>query len=141
VPETAEQLREAFGNALVKRDHEALDVLLAPWIGVNSALDKVRQAVDETASAWELAEQLWPTEFEASSGVMTYENLRAPTDFPPGVDIPPQVTADNYDGWNVITAYPPEGEFEFDAYFSAWFASVRLADGLHVGSLELVGAD
>jgi hypothetical protein len=141
VPDDVEKLNEAFGKAIIARDHEALDVLLAPWISVAAALDKVKEAVDETCREWEIDEALWPTEFESSSGSLSYDDLRAPSDFAPGVDIPAQVTADNYEGWQVITAFPPEGEVEFDAYFDAWFAVVRLADGLHVGSLEIVDPD
>lgn len=32
-------LLEAFAEALEKRDHEALDVQLAPWISVSTALE------------------------------------------------------------------------------------------------------
>jgi hypothetical protein len=128
-----EQFKQALGNALVAKDHEALDVLLAPWIRVSEALDPLREIAAAIAEEWDIDPTCWPTEFVADAGVLTFENL--------GPEIPDKVTADNYVGWHKLTFYPPEGVYEFDAYCDAWFAVVRLADGLHAGSLELVDPD
>jgi hypothetical protein len=138
-----DQLIDAFGKAVIAKDHEALDVILAPWITVDAALSKFKANFDGMLDEWELPAGAWPTDFEGGSGVLSYDDLRAPSDFPPGIDIPDQVTAENYVGWNNTTFFPPEDDanFEFDAYCDAWFAVVRLADGLHVGSLELVDPD
>jgi hypothetical protein len=138
--EAVDRLKQAFGKAIVARDHEALDVILAPWISVESALDRVASSVREMCAEWDIPTDSWPVDFTASGGALDYDALREPTDFAPGLDIPAQVTAENYVGWHVITAYPPD-EAEFDAYFDAWFAVVELADGMHVGSLEVVDPD
>lgn len=143
MPDDIESLIDAFGNAVVRRDHEALDVLLAPWIRVGAALDAVQRSVDEIAEAWELEDAGWPKEFSGSTSPLGYEELTAPSDFPPGRDIPDNVTAENFAGWTCITFSPREDDeaLGFDAYCDAWFAAVRLADGLHVGSLETVDPD
>ncbi|MGH2907422.1 MAG: hypothetical protein ACRDKI_11745 [Solirubrobacterales bacterium] len=140
MPDDIDQLKPAFGKAVLARDHEALDVILAPWITVATALEKFQVCIREMLDEWEIAEDAWPTDFDAGGGLMSYEDLRQESDFPPGVDIPEQVTADNYVGWHNLTFYPDE-EAEFDAYCDAWFAVVKLPDGLHVGSLELVDPD
>lgn len=141
--EEVDKLIDAFGNAVVKRDHEALDVLLAPWIGVNAALDQFKAYFDEMLEEWDLPAGSWPTDFEGGTGSLSYEELRAPSDFPPGVDIPVRIDADNYVSWNNITFFPPEDDetFEFDAYCNAWFAVVQVAGTHMVGSLELVNPD
>lgn len=143
MPDSVEDLIEAFGRAVLRRDHEALDVLLAPWIGVNPTLELFRTSFDSMAAEWELEPGLWPKAFEGSQGALSYVELRAPTDFPPGIEIPEQVTAENYVQWCAITLLPDSSDesIEFDAYCDAWFAAVRLPDGLHVGSLELVDPD
>lgn len=138
-----DKLIEAFGNAVIKRDHEALDVLLAPWIGVNEALEKFRTCFDEMLREWELPAGAWPADFNGGSGALTFAELKEPSDFPPGVDIPARVDADNFVAWNHITFMPAEGDeaIEFDAYCDAWFASVQIAGTVMVGSLELVDPD
>lgn len=143
VSESVEQLIEAFGNGVVKRDHEALDVLLAPWISVQTALDQFRASFDEMLEEWDLPTGSWATDFEGGTSPLTYEDVRAPSDFPPGLDIPARVDADNYVAWAHITFYPPEDDeaFEFDAYCDAWFAIVQIAGTHMVGSLELVDPD
>ena len=138
--EDVEQLKQAFGRAIIARDHEALDVLLAPWLTVAVALEKVDASITTMRSDWELPETEKPVGFETSSGVLSYDDLRAPSDFPPGIDVPAQVTSDNYVGWHSLTLIPVE-DADFDAWLDAWFAVVRLADGLHVGSLEVVDPD
>lgn len=143
MPDDIESLIDAFGMAIVKKDHEALDVLLAPWIGVQAVLDQVQRSINELASEWEIEDGGWPAVFEGSAGQLTYDDLRAPRDFPPGVEIPERVTAENFAGWNSITFMPAEHieALGFDAYCDAWFAAVQLRDGLHVGSLELIDPD
>ena len=134
---------EAFGRAVVAKDHEALDVQLAPWIRVADCLEQFRASFDSMLHEWGAPAGSWPARSEADRGVLTYENLREPSDFPPGIDIPEQVTADNYVGWYTLTFLAPEDddELEFDAYCDAWFAIVKLPDGYHVGSLEIVDPD
>jgi hypothetical protein len=142
--DTVEQLIEAFGNAVVNRDHEALDVLLAPWIGVNDTLALFENFFNELLVEWELPEgSNWASDFDGGSETLSYDEVRAPSDFPPGVDIPARVTADNYVSWSHITFVPNEGDdaIEFDAYCDAWFAVVQIAGTHMVGSLELVEPD
>jgi hypothetical protein len=141
--EEIDKFIEAFGNAVVKRDHEALDILLAPWLGVNAALDQFELNFDEMLTEWDLPIGSWPTDFDGGVSPLTYDELRAPSDLPPGVDIPARVDADNYVAWGHITFFPPEGDatFEFDAYCDAWFAIVQIAGTHMVGSLELVDPD
>jgi hypothetical protein len=139
-----ENLIEAFGKAVVRRDHEALDVLLAPWIGVDATLEKFESFFNELLVEWELPEgSNWAADFEGGSETLTYEQLRAPSDYPPGVDIPTRVAEDNYVNWSHITFVPDEGDdaIEFDAYCDAWFAVVQIAGTHMVGSLELVEPD
>lgn len=131
--EDVEQFKQAFGNAVVAKDHEALDVLLAPWIRVEEALDQFREVVSAITEEWDIDPTCWPTEFMADSGVLEFEHL--------GPATPAGVTADNYVGWHKLVFYPSEGVYEFDAYCDAWFAVIKLADGFHVGSLELVDSD
>lgn len=135
-----EALKQAFGNAIVRKDIEALDVILAPWIKPDQVLRTMAEEVEQMGDEWALPAGTWPSEFETGTGVLDYEELRAPSDFPPGIDIPEAVTAENYVGWHSVTPIAHK-DAEFDAYFDAWFAVVRLQDGLHVGSLELVDPD
>jgi hypothetical protein len=139
--EEIDKLIDAFGNGVIKRDHEALDILLAPWIGVGAALDQFQENVAEMSAEWELPDNAWPTDFEGAMEALSYESLREPTDFSPGKDIPARVDADNYVGWGHITFYPPEGEADFDAYCDAWFAIVQIAGTHMIGSLELTDPD
>jgi hypothetical protein len=143
VSDQSDQLIEAFGNAVVKRDHEALDVLLAPWISVSTALEQFAAQFDEMLGEWDLPSGSWPSDFEGGVSPLSYEELRAPSDFPPGVDIPARVDADNYVGWGHLTFFPAEDDptFEFDAYCDAWFAIVQIAGTHMIGSLELVAPD
>lgn len=143
MPEDTENLINAFGNALVRRDHEALDVLLAPWISVAAALEVVGSAVRSMAEDWDVSGDVWPTAAHGSTGSLDYEALRAHSDFPPGRDIPVEVDRENYAGWCVVTLEPSADDesIEFDAYCDIWFAAVRLPDGLHVGSIEAVDPD
>lgn len=92
---------------------------------------------------WDLAKGGWPAEFSTSAGLLSFAELTAPAEFPPGKEIPRQVTAANFEGWHCATFLPGEEDdaIEFDAYCDAWFAVVRLPDGLHLGSLELVDPD
>ncbi|MGH2957983.1 MAG: hypothetical protein ACRDKE_00140 [Solirubrobacterales bacterium] len=138
-----DKLINAFGHAVVKRDHEALDILLAPWISVNEALEKFRANFDSMLAEWELPAGSWPTDFAGGAASLTFEQLSEPSEFPPGLDIPARVDAENYVGWSHITFFPPEDDeaFEFDAYCDAWFAVVQVAGTQMVGSLELVDPD
>ena len=138
--EAVEQIKNAFGKAIVAKDFEALDVILAPWLKPDQVLRTITAEVDEMGEEWGLPAGTWPTEFETGSGSLTYEQLREPSDYPPGIDVPEQVTADNYVSWEAVTAVA-HADADFDAFFDAWFAVVRLQDGLHVGSLELVDPD
>jgi hypothetical protein len=139
--EAVEQVKQAFGKAIVAKDVEALDVILAPWLKPDQVLRTITAEVDDMGDEWGLPAGTWPTEFETGTGALGYEELRAPgSGFPPGLDIPEEVTAENYVGWHLVTAVA-HADADFDAYFDAWFAVVRLQDGLHVGSLELVDPD
>lgn len=142
--DTVETLLDAFGNAVIKRDHEALDVLLAPWLAVNATLDHFATFFNELLVEWELPEgSNWPSGFDGGSESLTYEELRTPSDFPPGVDIPDRVTQENYVSWAHITFNPSDSDdaIEFDAYCDAWLAIVQIAGTFMVGSLELVEPD
>lgn len=138
--EEVDRLKEAFGKAIVAKDIEALDVILAPWLKPDQVLRTITAEVDQMGDEWELPAGTWPAEFETDQGILSYEQLREPSDYPPGIDIPDEVTEENYVGWHVVTPVAHQ-DADFDAYFDAWFAVVRLKDGLHVGSLELVDPD
>ncbi|MGK2877916.1 MAG: hypothetical protein ACSLFF_05005 [Solirubrobacterales bacterium] len=138
--QAVKQLKNAFGKAIVARDFEALDVILAPWLTPDQVFRAISAEVEEMGEEWGLPAGKWPTEFEVGEGALDYEQLREPSGFPAGIDVPEQVTAENYVGWHVVTAIA-HADDAFDAYFDAWFAVVRLQDGLHVGSLELVDPD
>jgi hypothetical protein len=138
--DAVEQLKQAFGNAIVARDAEALDVILAPWLRPDQVLRTITAEVDEMGDLWGLPAGTWPTEFETGVGAIDYAQLRGSGGVTSGIDVPPEVTAENWVGWHLITPLA-HADAEFDAYFDAWFAVVRLQDGLHVGSLELVEPD
>jgi len=102
---------------MLARDHEALDVILAPWLGVAGAIDLVEgSSIDRKG------------EFQGSVLPMTFEQLSESA-----AGDAPQVTSANYAGWNsiVFTASAGADAGRLDLVFAA----VRLADGLHVGSL------
>lgn len=110
------KLHDAFGKAMFARDHEALDVILAPWIGVAGALELMLDfEIDRHG------------EFRADESNVAFAEL--------STDTPAQITAANYVSLNsiVFTASPDWSEGVLDLKFAA----VRLADGLHVGSLEV----
>lgn len=143
MPESIDELIASFGDAVVRRDKGALDVLLAPWLRTDETLTLFQSSFDAMAEDWNLPTGLWPAAFFGTTGVLDYANLRTPSDFPPGIDIPEQVTAENYVKWCSISLLPAEDDdaVEFDAFCDAWFAVVRLEDGLCVGSVEVVDPD
>lgn len=137
-----ERLVAEFGNAVCARDQAALGELIADWLDAEDVLEKFRASFDSMLLEWELPAGEWPTDHDGGVNPLTYEDLRRPSDFPPGVDIPDEVMGDNFAAWAHVTFYPREGgEIEFDAYCDAWFAVVSSPAGLRVGSLEIVDPD
>jgi hypothetical protein len=141
--ESIDDLISSFGNAVLQHDHGALDVLLAPWLRADETLTLFQSSFDAMAEDWDLPTGLWPAAFSGTTGVLDYADLRIPSDFPPGSDIPEQVTGENFVKWCSISLLPAETDeaVEFDAFCDAWFAAVRLQDGLRVGSVEVVDPD
>lgn len=137
-----ERLVAEFGKAVCAKDRSALEALLAEWLDAGDVLEKLGAAFDSMLIEWELPAGEWPTDHAGGVNPLTYEDLRRPSDFPPGIDIPDEVTEDNFAAWAHVTFHPPEGGvIEFDAYCDAWFAVVKSPDGLRVGSLEIVDPD
>lgn len=141
--ERVEQFKEALAKALIAKDHEALDVLLAPWVPVQGTLDQLSEQVASTAEMWELdAAEQWPDGFTLDTNGMDYDTyVDSVSEFPPLTSIPPQITADNYVGWHVIKLANDDESQDIDAWADAWLTVVEIAGGYYAGTIEFIDPD
>lgn len=111
------RLLEAFGTALIARDHEALDVQLAPWISVASALALLDHP-------------------ERSGRDIGFELLPHEAEFAEVADVlPARIDEGNFDSWSTLAFYRPVPGGG-DGLFSLKLATVTIAGGLYIGHIE-----
>lgn len=141
--ERVEQFKDALAKALIAKDHEALDVLLAPWVPVQATLDELTAQVASTAEMWDLdPSEHWPDEFTLDSNGMDYDTyVDSVSDYPPLQSIPPQINADNYVGWHVIKLGNDNDSLDIDAWADAWLTVVEIAGGHYAGTIEFIDPD
>lgn len=141
--ENVEKFKSALAKALIAKDHEALDVLLAPWVPVDATLDALTAQVAGTAEMWDLDPSAqWPTSFTLDTNGMDFETYKgAVSDLPPLTQIPEQITADNYVGWHVIKLGNDDENFEIDAWADGWLTVVEIAGSLYAGTIEFIDPD
>lgn len=141
--ENVEKFKESLANALVAKDPEALDVLLAPWVPVQDTIDALAAQVASLAEEWELDPSAhWPSVFQLDSNGMDFESYKnAVSDYPPLTSIPDQITADNYVGWHVIKFENDDDSLDIDAWTDAWLTVVEVAGSLYAGTIEFVDPD
>jgi hypothetical protein len=141
--EKVEQFKEALANALISKDHEALDVLLAPWVPVQGVLDELSAQVASTVEMWELdPSEHWPDTFRLDSNSMDFETyVDSVSEFPPLTAIPPQITAENYVGWHVICLGNDDDSLDIDAWADAWLTVVEIVGGHYAGTIEFIDPD
>lgn len=141
--EQVEKFKESLAKALIAKDHEALDVLLAPWVPVQGTLEALTKQVASTAEMWDLDPSAhWPTEFTLDTNGMDYATyVDSVSEYLPLSSIPDQINEDNYVGWHAIKFGNADDDLDIDAWADAWLTVVEIAGGYYAGTIEFIDPD
>jgi hypothetical protein len=131
---------DRLGRAVVAGEFAVAYAMLAGWLQKSMTLDDFQSQIveqcREIADIWDLSQTASPERFEVSQGDMSLDQLEQDS-----MDLPQEVTYDNFRGWACIQ-FQPDGEEDPEfGYFDWWLLVVEVDGELRVGYFQIEDPD